>query len=389
MKKSKDRKETKKDSLKKKPSTTPQNKKNNPPKLTVPKKTISIQKEAVCHESVLALQTELIAATDKCDELAQECAIEKAEHANALDELSQDKMLAERALEKKIDEYRLALSKEEEKRLKAESVVRNSEHMITMLNAELESTREQYVFLQGSLADARNTLSVLESQVSTLAEATPRIAQLEKEVSDLSWFLGEEKDAHQKVRGALQDADSYIQRLTRDSECLNSELEITRKQRDEFQWYLGEARTKIAELEGGLSRANEYSHGLEAKISDLQDSLAQANLLAAKWMGRWDALVQETIRQSGELNPDEIDSGKFLENRINAVQEESTQRLREMEETLSQMRKERDSMMDVNSYLQDELAKEKAKSSELQSKYDEANWYLGEARHKLETHQLV
>jgi chromosome segregation ATPase len=158
-----------------------------------------------------------------------------------------------------------------------------------------------------------------------------------------------------------------------------------------LQWYLGEAREAIAGLESSVSETQYQVEQREAYIAELQTSLAEANHLAAKWMSRWDSLIEETIKAGGEISAEDISSGAIIDKTLAKMRgqiEVYKEQQKELENQLRAIQKDRDDLLCVNVHLQDELSDHKEKYDQLQSKYDEANWYLGEARHKLDQLQI-
>jgi len=375
---------------KKKSSTTSAKKKATVKKVTAKKKTVAAAKptkakksvtrvsaqkatakqETISPEKILSLQSQLLAASDRCSALAEEVVIGKAEHANTLDELSQDKRLSERLLEKKVAQYRDHLDEGQKAHEELQHTVRTSDHMIALLNGELEILRDELTLLEGRYQGALNTLVGLNARTKSLEEAAAHRVILEKENADLKWYLGEEKAARETLAENLEEAEIAVHGLEKELANAQNELALTLKQKCEFEWYYGEARTKIEVMETQLYESHTHSQHLLQQIADMQESLTQANLLAAKWMGRCDELLQESEQKEGGTSLEDLVTEMELEDQLAAAQV-AIQRQKELEEELEQVKSERDSVLEVNAYLQDELVKEKEKSSALQDQYDE------------------
>ena len=63
-----------------------------------------------------------------------------------------------------------------------------------------------------------------------------------KELDEVRWYLGEERERRQQLERTLQEKDARVQQL-------EEQLGVIRKQLDEAQWFLGEERSKVQELQ--------------------------------------------------------------------------------------------------------------------------------------------
>jgi len=333
-------------------------------------KKATTKKGTITPDSVLSLQTELLAASDRCNALAEEVVIGQAEHANTLDELSQDKRLTERLLEKKVAHYREHLSDQQKMREQSEHTISTSEHMIALLNGELEILRDELTLLEGRYQGALNTLVGLNARTQALEEAAAQRVLLAKENSDLKWYLGEEKAARIVLEENFEENEISIHGLEKELATVQEDLVVTLKQKSEFEWYHGEAQSTITTLEEKLYESHTHSQNLLQQIADMQESLTQTNLLAAKWMGRCDELLQGSENKDGGTSLEDLVTEMELEDQLAAAQA-AVQHQKALEEELEQVKSERDSVLEVNAYLQDELVKEKEKSSALKAQYDE------------------
>lgn len=359
------------------------------------KTTVRTKKKSVpdntLNEQILDLQARLIDMTTRCEETEQQLAVERARRAFEDKQNTQLLLDKEAYIAEKENAFEISLDKEITLRMEAQNALLEAEAKNQALCADLSAIREVLEETQKECARLTGDLSEAEGRLNAGEKAHSALESLGHELSQYKWYLGEEKAARARLDERVSAADDSLNALQGEVTCLKADIAEKEKQADELQWYLGEARQAIVGLEARVSEAHCQLEQRDAYIAELQTSLSEANQLAAKWMSRWDTLIEETIKDGGDLCEDDISSGTIIDKTIAKMRsqiETYKEQQKELEDRLLSIQKDRDDLLCVNVHLQDELSDHKEKYDQLQSKYDEANWYLGEARHKLDQLQI-
>jgi hypothetical protein len=128
----------------------------------------------------------------------------------------------------------------------------------------------------------------IDKVIEAIAEQSEeRMQTIEKNLSEVQWYLGEEKAKNQQLENDVQGKNQYIQKIEEDLRKLTQHY-------DESQWYLREEKAKREQSENALKNSIARCQDLESQLNQLRIQLqtTQKELQTTQWY-----LGEERARQ--------------------------------------------------------------------------------------------